>query len=279
MEIGMNASRTVLITGSASGIGRAIANYMAQQGYSIAMLDRSDSVESAAADVAKNGSPVSWAVADVGDFNQINDAVKYVRNALGPIDCLINNAGITNHVAPITSMTQAKWEKELSVNLSAPLYLIQSVLPDMVARKWGRIVNMASQAAQGGLMFQAGYSASKAGVLGLTRSVTLEYARNGITCNAILPGLIETEAVAKLPPVILNHALSLTPARRTGQPNEVAHLVAFLCSDLAGFVNGAEIDIDGGSHLCQMVLGSIKELEERSLLTLSHETYQDTNPQ
>lgn len=261
----MDASRTVLITGSATGIGRAIASCMAQQGYSIAMLDRSDTVEATAAEIAKIGSPVSWAVADVGEINQINEAVKRLRSALGPIDCLVNNAGITNHIAPLTSMTQAKWEKEIRVNLSAPLYLTQATIPEMVARKWGRIVNIASQAARGGLMFQAGYSATKAGVLGLTRSVTLEYARDGVTCNAVLPGLIETEAVAKLPPLIREHALSLTPARRTGQPNEVAHLVAFLCSDVAGFINGAEIDIDGGSHLSQVVLGSIKEVEGRSL--------------
>ena len=160
-------------------------------------------------------------------------------------------------------MGLAGWQRELDVNLTAPFLLTQALLPAMVAQGWGRIVNVSSLAGRGGLYQQAGYSASKSGLLGLTRAVTLEHARHGITCNAILPGLIETVPVGQLPALIRDDVLSLVPARRTGTPDEVAALVAFLCSDDAAFINGAEIEIDGGAHLCQVVLGSAREVLAR----------------
>jgi NAD(P)-dependent dehydrogenase (short-subunit alcohol dehydrogenase family) len=130
----------------------------------------------------------------------------------------------------------------------------------MAERGFGRIVNISSVAARGGLFNQAGYSATKAGLLGLTHTIALEYARFGVTCNAVLPGLIGTENVLAMPAEIRDHAVAQTPARRLGKPEEIARLVAFLCGGDAGFINGAEIDISGGGHLNTMVLGSRKEL-------------------
>ena len=255
--------RNVLITGAAGGIGQAIATRMASTGYGIALLDTSAQLESAAATVAAYGGPCAWSRADVTNPAQIAAARDAVRTAIGPIDGLINNAGVVNHIAPLVKMRVDLWQHELEVNLTAPFLMTQAVLPSMVERRWGRIVNIASLAAHGGLYFQGGYSATKSGLLGLTRAVTLEHARHGVTCNAVLPGLIETQAVSQLPQATRDDALSLTPARRTGQPDEVAALVAFLCSDDAGFINGAEIDISGGAHLCQIVLGSAKEVAAR----------------
>lgn len=256
--------RVAIVTGAGGGIGRAIACALAAEGADLGLLDQSATVEETAGLAAGSGTRVLAERIDVGDAAQVASAVGSMRHRLGPIACLVNNAGITNHVAPLRRMTRAGWDRELAVNLTGPFNLVQAVLGDMVDRQWGRIVNISSMAARGGLFNQAGYSASKAGLLGLTRNVTLEYARHGITCNAILPGLIETAAVGGLPKVIRDQALALTPARRTGSPQEVAALVLFLCSEEAGFINGAEIDIDGGSRLCPVVLGSVREVEARN---------------
>lgn len=259
--------RTALVTGAAGGIGRSIAWRLAAEGADLALLDVQDGVHQLARDLKQDFSArslrVAAACADVADAGQVREAVAGLNAQLGTLDCLVNNAGLTAVIAPLDRMEDAQWAHEVGVNLSGPFNLIRAVLPGMVARKWGRIVNISSAAARGGLFRQGGYSASKAGLLGLTRNVTLEYAAHGITCNAVLPGLIETPAVAKLPPAILDYTLSLTPARRTGTPDEVAALVAFLCSNEAAYVNGAEIDIDGGSHLCPTVLGSTREVAER----------------
>lgn len=257
------SGRVVLITGAGGGIGRAIAARLAAEGADLALFDITASVDETA-DMAKaHGSKVMTALVDVADAGQARAAVASVRETLGPVSCLVNNAALTANIAPIDRMEDAQWEREVAVNLTGPFNLIRAVLPGMVERQWGRIVNIASGAARGGLFRQAGYSASKSGLLGLTRNVTLEYAAQGITCNAILPGLIDTPNVAKLPPLIMDYAMSMTPARRPGTPDEVASLVAFLCGEEAAYLNGAEIDIDGGARLCPVVLASTREVEAR----------------
>jgi NAD(P)-dependent dehydrogenase (short-subunit alcohol dehydrogenase family) len=130
----------------------------------------------------------------------------------------------------------------------------------MLGHRWGRIVTISSVAARGGLFHQAAYAASKSGLLGLTHTTALECARHGVTANAVLPGMIATPKVTAMPPAILEHVAAMTPARRLGRPEEVGALVAFLCSEEAGFINGAEIDIDGGGRLNPLVLGSQKEI-------------------
>lgn len=253
--------KVALVTGAARGIGRACALELARQGADVALLDLHVKVEAAAQAVESLGRKAAFAVADISDAGQVRRAVEQMRARLGAVDCLVNNAGIVNHIAPLEKMEQAGWERELAVNLTGPFNLIRAVIEPMAERGWGRIVNMASGAARSGLFHQTGYAASKAGVLGLTRNVTLEFARKGITCNAVLPGLIGTAGVQAMPEEIRQHAIALTPARRLGTPEEVAQLVAFLCSDAAGFINGAEIDIDGGLRLSSAVLGSRREIE------------------
>lgn len=255
--------KLALLTGAGGGIGRSIACWLAMEGADLALLDVSDAVDETARQLEASGRRIMTVRADVADTDAIRDAVANVVERMGPIDCLINNAGLTTVIAPLDRMDDAQWARDIGVNLTGPFNLIRAVLPGMVERKWGRIVNISSAAARGGLFRQAGYSASKSGLLGLTRNVTLEYAAHGITCNAILPGLIETPAVAKLPAAIMDYTLSMTPARRTGTTDEIAATVAFLCSEEAGYINGAEIDVDGGARLCPTVLGSAREVEAR----------------
>jgi NAD(P)-dependent dehydrogenase (short-subunit alcohol dehydrogenase family) len=255
--------KVVLLTGAAGGIGRAITRRLVDEGAALALLDIGEAVDALAADLAQQGARVAAARADVADAGAVRAAVASLSDALGPIDGLVNNAGVTAIIAPLLRMDDAQWARDLGVNLTGPFNTIRAVLPGMVQRRWGRIVNISSMAARAGLWRQAGYSASKAGLLGLTRNVALEHAADGISCNAVLPGLIETPAVAGLPQPVMDYSMSLTPARRTGRTDEVAALVAFLLSDEAGYLNGAEIDIDGGAHLCPAVLGSVREAEAR----------------
>jgi NAD(P)-dependent dehydrogenase (short-subunit alcohol dehydrogenase family) len=259
--------RTIIVTGAGGGIGRAISLRLASEGADLALFDLGDSVEETAAAVRSlpdaSGARIVTALVDVADSGAVAAGVERARSRLGPISGLVNNAGLTANVAPIDRMGDEQWAREIGVNLTGPFNLIRAVLPDMVAQVWSRIVNISSIAARGGLYRQAGYSASKSGLLGLTRNVTLEYADKGITCNAVLPGLIETPAVQRMPAQITDFALSLTPARRLGQPAEIAALVAFLCSDESAYVNGAEIDADGGARLCPMVLSSVREVDAR----------------
>ncbi|MES2718840.1 MAG: SDR family NAD(P)-dependent oxidoreductase [Pseudomonadota bacterium] len=256
--------RPIIVTGAAAGIGLAIARQLAGQGFAVGLIDQSPGVEAVAADISRDtGAPVAWALADLAEAAQIPPALASLQATLGPAAGLVNNAGIASHIAPVVRMQADKWARELAVNLTAPMLLSQALLPGMVAAGWGRIVHISSIAGRTGLYHQAGYSATKAGLIGLMRATTLEHARHGITCNAVLPGMVNTVPVQGLPPAIRDDALGLIPARRFGAPEEVAALVGFLCSDAAGYINGAEIDIGGGAHLGQIVLGSSREVATR----------------
>jgi NAD(P)-dependent dehydrogenase (short-subunit alcohol dehydrogenase family) len=205
------------------------------------------------------GRKAASVVADVADADALTAAIDRLADVLGAPDILVYGAAITDHVAPVVRMPLDGWRREIDVNLTGAFVTVQRVLPAMVERAWGRIVVISSVAARGGLYRQAAYSASKAGLIGLAQTVALEHARHGITCNAVLPGLIATEVVAALPPEITESVVSLTPARRTGTMEEVAHVIRFLVEDGSGFVNGDEIVVDGGQRLNAVVLGSRRE--------------------
>jgi NAD(P)-dependent dehydrogenase (short-subunit alcohol dehydrogenase family) len=260
-----HTGRLVLITGPASGIGRATALRFAREGARLALFDLQSAVEQTAADARSFGAEARAWVVDVSDGTAVDTAVTQVCATLGEIACLVNGAGIVDHIAPLAKMKPEAWAREISVNLGGPFNLVRAVAPGMADRGWGRIVNISSAAARGGLSLQAGYVASKAGLLGLTRNVALEFGRDGLTCNAILPGLIETEKVQAMPRGILEAGIAATPARRLGTMEEVAALISFLCSDDAGYINGAEIDISGGSHLNTLVLGSQRENRDKGV--------------
>src|SRR5690625_2440962 len=255
--------KTVLITGAARGIGRATALVMAELGADIGLFGLNEAAEQTAEMVREIGQQASFRKVDVADAAQVKAGVAAMEAELGAIDVLVNNAGIVNNIAPLEKMSQEAWQRELGVNLSGPFNMIQAVVAGMAERGWGRIVNVSSAAARGGLYNQSGYAATKAGLIGLTQNVTIEYAGRGITCNAVLPGIIGTENVQAMPTEILEQAIRLSPSRRVGEPREVGQLIAFLCSDLAAYINGVDILIDGGAATNSVVLGSRRALKDR----------------
>ena len=254
--------KIVLITGAARGIGKASAMVMAQEGANIGVVDILPEVEETSREIAGLGRRSAFAVFDISDPAQVSKGVKKIRDQLGDVEVLVNNAGLVANIARITKMTHDAWQREISINLSGAFNMIKEVIGPMTEKKWGRIINISSGAAIGGLHKQIGYASSKAGLLGLTKTVTLEHARDGITCNAILPGLIGTELVYMMPEEIRNRVMSVIPARRLGETEEVGHLIVFLASDRAAYINGAEIRLDGGMGLNVGTLASRKELKE-----------------
>jgi len=255
--------KIALVTGAARGIGRVAAQVLAAQGADLALADVLPEVEETAARVRARGRRAVAAAFDVADPVQVRAGVAQLRSALGDCDILVNNAGIVANIAPLTKMSFERWQFEIGVNLTGAFNMVQAVIGPMITRGWGRIIVISSGAARGGLHHQCAYAASKAGLLGLVHTVTLEHARHGITCNAILPGLIGTENVQMMPSEIRDFAIANTPARRVGRMEEVAHLIAFLASDHAGYITGAEIDIDGGMRLNTGTLASRKEAQAR----------------
>ncbi len=257
----MLAGKVVMITGAARGIGRATARLLAEEGAAVGLADRSPAVEETAAEVTKAGGRAIAVTFDVANPEACARGAAAVRDAFGPIDVLVNNAGIVDNVASIERMTHEAWTRELSVNLTGAFNMVKAVVEPMIARKWGRIISISSIAATGGLHNQSAYAASKAGLVGLTESLTLELGRHGITANAILPGLIGTENVReRMPSELRDGAVRFVPARRLGEPLEIGYLIAFLASDRAAFINGAAIPIDGGFTLNMLPLGSRKEI-------------------
>jgi NAD(P)-dependent dehydrogenase (short-subunit alcohol dehydrogenase family) len=254
--------KVALITGAAGGIGRATALLFAEEGADCAVVDINDDVKETAKKIAEFGRRAAWAVFDVADSNQVKSGIEQLRREIGHIDILVNNAGIVDNVAFVRKMKKAAWQREISVNLCGAFHMIQELINPMVERGWGRIINISSFGAVSGLHKQAAYCASKAGLSGLTKVITLEHARDGITCNVILLGLIATEKVMSMPPAIKKAAVAFNPSRRLGETREVGYLVAFLASDRAGFINGAEIALDGGATLNPLPLGSQNELRE-----------------
>jgi NAD(P)-dependent dehydrogenase (short-subunit alcohol dehydrogenase family) len=256
------AGKVALVSGAARGIGRAIALRLAKDGADVGLVDINSAVEETARLVREAGRRASIANADISDGKAVREAAAGIAAELGPIGLLVNNAGIVNNIAPVEKMSDEAWQREVGVNLTGAFNLVRATVGSMAARGFGRIVNISSVAARGGLARQVGYSATKAGLLGLTHTVALEYARKGVTCNAVLPGMVETENVKAMPAEIREEAMAMTPARRFGEPEEIAALVAFLCGPDAGYITGAEIDISGGGHLNSLVLGSRRELKK-----------------
>jgi 2-dehydro-3-deoxy-L-rhamnonate dehydrogenase (NAD+) len=219
--------RRALVTGGASGIGRASAKRLA-----------ADGIEVITADIA----PGADLTLDVTDADAAGRAVRQA----GDVDILINSAGIIGPGKPLWETTPAEWEAVISVNLLGSVNMCRAVLPGMLERGWGRIVNMASMAGKDGNPNMSPYSASKAAVIGFTKSLGKELATTGVIVNAIAPAVVETEMIAKTEPDVIRHISSLIPMGRLGRPEEVAELIAWLSSDRCSFSTGAVYDLSGG---------------------------------
>ena len=186
---------------------------------------------------------------DVTERAQVDAAVARTVEELGNLDVLVNNAGTLDHLGQFPNQRADLWERDLRVNLTGAFNCAQAVWPHMVERRWGRIVNMASVAGTLGGFGQASYSTTKAGILGLTRTLAMEGGRHGITCNAIVPGVIGTEAFNMANAAMNERITNRTVFRRPGEPQDIANAIAFLCSDLAGYITGVELNVSGGVEL------------------------------
>lgn len=244
-----------LVTGAAGGIGRRIAWALAAGGHDVAVCDRDERVRDVAAELAAGDVRAAAATFDVADREAVRAGVEELADGLGPFDVLVSNAAIVDQIAPALDFPADGFERELRVNLTGAFWVAQALAPGMVERSFGRIVVISSGAATGGLPGQVAYSASKAGLLGMVRTLATELAPSGVTCNAILPGLIGTEKVGAMPEQVTERALRRIPAGRVGEMDEVAALASFLASEPAGYITGACIPIDGGQSLNTLGLG------------------------
>lgn len=247
-----NTNRVVVVTGAAAGIGLGIAKSFVSAGYKVAMLDRQADLLAEEADALRaQGAAICHIAADVADRAQIDQAYEQVRRELGPITVVVPNAGIAP-MMPFSEMKQADWDQVISINLTAVFHTIQAALPDMVAAQWGRIVTISSQAAQSGAPNQAHYSASKGGVIGLTKALARELASQGITVNTIPPSLVETPqmhratASGEFP---LEMVTAMIPIARPGQPEEIGAACVFLASDDAAYITGQVLGVNGGMYI------------------------------
>ena len=267
------SGRVAFVTGGSRGLGRADALTLARAGADVVIADillESDEsadaerygplaqaaraqglvkTEATADEIRGLGRRALALKCDVTDSEQVESAVQRTVEELGSVDILVNNAGTLDHVGQIENQVPELWERDLGVNLTGAFNCSRAVWPHMKARAWGRIVNMASVAGTLGGFGQASYSTTKAGLLGLTKSLALEGARHGITANAIVPGIIGTEAFHFGNPEMNERMIRRTAMRRAGDPQDIANAIAFLSSDLASYITGVELNVAGGIEL------------------------------
>jgi len=265
--------RVALVTGGSRGLGRADALTLARAGADVAIADilvesevseetdrwgslataaRAQGMvytESTAEEIRATGRRALALKCDVTDREQVAETVSRTIEELGSVDILVNNAGTLDHVGQFHDQSPELWERDLRVNLTGGFNCAQAAWPHMKDRGWGRIVNMASVAGTLGGFGQASYSTTKSGILGLTKTLAMEGGRHGITCNAIIPGIIGTEAFHMANAVMNERIAARTVFKRPGEPQDIANAIAFLCSDLASYITGVGLYVSGGIEL------------------------------
>jgi acetoacetyl-CoA reductase len=238
-------ARVAVVTGGSRGIGRAISLELQKRGMTV-VANYAGADEKARAFTDETGIPAyKW---NVADFQACQDNCAMIAHNHGPIDVLVNNAGITRD-GTLLKMTEQMWREVIEVNLGGCFNMAKATFPGMRERGWGRIVNIGSINGQGGQYGQVNYAAAKSGIHGFTKALAQEGAKFGVTVNALAPGYIDTDMVAAVPQDVLQKIVARIPVGRLGQAEEIARGVAFLCGEDAGFITGSTLSINGGQHM------------------------------
>jgi 3-oxoacyl-[acyl-carrier protein] reductase len=238
--------RIVLVTGASQGIGRACALTLAQAGATIACAARSEEkLAQVVSEITSAGGKAAAFKMDVSNEEEVKSTIKAVVGQFGKVDILVNNAGVTRDQLAMR-MKRADWDAVIQTNLTGPFFCIQQVIPSMLKQRWGRIINISSIFGQMGQTGQANYSASKAGLIGLTMAMAREVASRSITVNAVAPGWIETAMTSDLNAEMRESVMKMIPLGRAGTDMEVAHAVQFLASEEAGYITGQVLAVNGG---------------------------------
>ncbi len=241
--------KIAVVTGGAQGIGQAIATTLAQEGADVVVADLdANRCEETVARVRQLGRKAMAVSVNVGDWDQVKGLIDHVQKDWERIDILVNNAGITRD-GLLLRMKEEDWQSVLQVNLTGTFFCVKAVLPMMSRQRSGRIVNIASIVGAIGNIGQANYAASKAAVIGLTKTVAREYASRNITVNAVAPGFIDTAMTQDLSVEAKAALLNQIPLKRLGQPSDIADAVSFLCSEKAGYITGHVLHVNGGMHM------------------------------
>jgi acetoacetyl-CoA reductase len=238
-------ARVALVTGGTRGIGHAISVALQDAGYTVgANYGGNDE----AAKTFEQETGIKTFKFDVSDADSVKSGIEQVETALGPVDVLVNNAGITRD-STLHKMKPEQWDEVINTNLNSVFYCTAYVINGMRERGFGRIITISSINGQKGQMGQANYAAAKAGVIGFTKSLAQENARKGITANVVAPGYIDTEMVQKVPQDVREKIIGQIPVNRLGEPDEIARCVAFLADDQAGFITGSTLSANGGQYM------------------------------
>jgi 3-oxoacyl-[acyl-carrier protein] reductase len=241
--------RVALVTGASRGIGKAIASPLASEGATVLAAARSTPpLDRVVAEITSAGGKARSVALDVADSASIDEAVKGALESQGQIDILVNNAGVTQDNL-ILRMSREAWDSVLATNLTGAFLLTQAVVKSMVRRRYGRIVNVTSVVGLMGNAGQANYASSKAGLVGLTKSIARELASRNVTCNAVAPGFVATAMTDPMTPQARESLTGQIPVQRLGKPEDVAAAVAFLASEEAGYVTGTVLNVSGGLYM------------------------------
>lgn len=242
--------KTAIVTGGSRGIGRAISLQLASKGANVVVNynKNAQAAEEVVKEIEALGGKAFAIQADVGKINEVDSFVKEALEKFGNIDILVNNAGITSD-GLLLRMKEQEWDDVLNTNLKGAFLMTKAVIRKMIKNKKGKIINITSIVGSSGNAGQSNYSAAKAGVIGFTKSIAKEVAARGIQVNAIAPGYVQTEMTDSLPEKIKDDLINMIPAKKIGEPKDIANMVVYLSSDLSDYITGQVIHIDGGMYM------------------------------